>query len=97
MWAHIGWLIFKLDNDEPYDNVADLQRDPLVMWQDRYVQWIAVTVSFLFPTVLGYLWNGWAGALGAFLIGGLAASSRCSTRPSSSTPPVITSATGLTP
>ena len=72
MWAHIGWLIFKLDNDEPYDNVADLERDPLVMWQDKYVQWIAVTVSFVFPTLLGYLWNGGAGALGAFLIGGMA-------------------------
>ena len=42
------------------------------MWQDKYVQWIAVTVSFVFPTLLGYLWNGGAGALGAFLIGGMA-------------------------
>ena len=71
-WAHIGWLLFKLNSDEPYDNVADLQRDPLVVWQDKYVQWIAVVVSFLFPATLGFLWNGWAGALGAFLIGGVA-------------------------
>src|ERR1700688_1904120 len=26
-YAHIGWLLFKLKNDQPYDNVADLQRD----------------------------------------------------------------------
>ena len=40
-YAHIGWLLFKLRNDQPYDNVADLQKDKLVCWQDRYVQWIA--------------------------------------------------------
>ncbi len=71
-FAHIGWLLFKLNNDEPYDNVADLQKDPLVVWQDRYVQWIAVVVSFVLPAALGFLWNGWSGALGAFLIAGVA-------------------------
>jgi stearoyl-CoA desaturase (delta-9 desaturase) len=69
--AHIGWLLFKLNNEEPYDNVADLQKDKLICWQDRYVQWIAVIVSFGLPAVLGFLWNGWLGALGAFLIAGV--------------------------
>jgi stearoyl-CoA desaturase (delta-9 desaturase) len=71
-YAHIGWLLFKLNNDQPYDNVADLQRDKLVCWQDRHVQWIAVVVSFGLPSMLGFLWNGWSGALGAFLIAGVA-------------------------
>src|ERR1700720_4327736 len=71
-YAHIGLLLFKLQNDEPYDNVADLQKDKLVCWQDRYVQWIAVLVSFALPASLGFLWNGWPGALGAFLIAGVA-------------------------
>jgi stearoyl-CoA desaturase (delta-9 desaturase) len=70
--AHIGWLLFKLNPDQPYDNVADLQRDPLIVWQDRYVQWIAVFVSFVPTALLGFVWNGWVGALGAFLIGGVA-------------------------
>jgi stearoyl-CoA desaturase (Delta-9 desaturase) len=70
--AHIGWLIFKLHPAPPYDNVADLQKDKLVLWQDRHVQTIAVLVSFVFPALLGFLWNGWQGALGAFLIGGVA-------------------------
>src|ERR1041385_780271 len=39
--AHIGWLLFKLNSDQPYDNVADLQKDRLVCWQDRPVQTIA--------------------------------------------------------
>ena len=70
--AHIGWLLFKLKPDHPYDNVADLQKDKLVCWQDRNVQWIAILVSFVFPATLGLLWNGWIGALGAFLISGVA-------------------------
>jgi len=71
-YAHIGWLLFKLKNNEPYENVADLQKDKLVCWQDRHVQWIAVLVSFVLPALLGFLWNGWRGELGAFLIAGVA-------------------------
>jgi stearoyl-CoA desaturase (Delta-9 desaturase) len=67
--AHIGWLLFKLNNGQPYDNVADLQKDKLVC---RHVQWIAVLVSFGIPAILGFLWNGWRGTLGAFLIAGVA-------------------------
>src|SRR6058998_1733415 len=50
--AHIGWLLFKLDPEGPYDNVADLQRDKLVMWQDRYVQYIAVVIGFIIPALI---------------------------------------------
>lgn len=71
-FAHIGWLIFKMKPDPPFDNVADLQRDPLIRLQHRYIHQLAVLMSFVFPAVLGYFWNGWSGALGAFLIGGVA-------------------------
>ena len=71
-FAHIGWLIFKLNAEPPYDNVPDLLKDKLVCWQHRYVQWIAVVVSFVLPAIAGAFWNGWAGALGAFLIAGVA-------------------------
>jgi stearoyl-CoA desaturase (Delta-9 desaturase) len=70
--AHVGWLLFKLDPPPPFDNVADLQRDPLVMWQHRHVQWIGAAVAFGIPTLLGFIWGGWVSALGAFLIGGVA-------------------------
>ena len=33
--AHIGWLLFKLKPPPPFDNVSDLQKDPLVMWQHQ--------------------------------------------------------------
>ncbi|MGV3533938.1 MAG: fatty acid desaturase [Chthoniobacteraceae bacterium] len=70
--AHIGWLLFKLRPDPPFDNVNDLKKDPMVMWQHRHIHWIGVTVAFIIPTLLGYLWGGWESALGAFLIGGVA-------------------------
>ena len=72
-FAHIGWLLFKLNSDEPYDNVADLQKDKLVVWQDKYVQWIGVGIGFVFPALLGWAYQGgWVGALGGFLFGGVA-------------------------
>src|SRR3954470_4900108 len=70
--AHIGWLLFKLLPQPPFDNVNDLRKDPLVMWQHRHVHLLAVLMGFVLPTLLGGLWDGWVGALGGFLIGGVA-------------------------
>ena len=69
-WAHIGWLFVKL-TPETVDNVNDLKRDRLVMWQHRWCIPIAFVVGFGLPTLLGWLWNGPVGALGAFLIAGV--------------------------
>jgi stearoyl-CoA desaturase (Delta-9 desaturase) len=52
--------------------LADLKKDPLVIWQHRHVHSLAVLISFVLPTILGALWDGWIGALGGFLIGGVA-------------------------
>jgi Fatty-acid desaturase len=70
--AHIGWLLFKLFPHPPFDNVADLKKDPLVMWQHRHIHILGVLVTFVLPAALGALWDGWAGALGGFLISGVA-------------------------
>lgn len=70
--AHMGWLLIKLNPEPPIDNVPDLQSDPLVRWQHRYVFVLAVLVGFVLPMVAGFLYNGWVGALGCFIIGGTA-------------------------
>ena len=70
-WAHIGWIFFKL-YPRPLENVADLKKDDLVMWQHRWHRAIAMWVGLGGPAVLGLMWNGWEGALGGFLIGGVA-------------------------
>jgi len=70
--AHIGWLLFKLLPHPPFDNVNDLKKDRLVMWQHRHVHLLAILTSFVLPALLGAAWDGWIGALGGFLIGGVA-------------------------
>jgi stearoyl-CoA desaturase (delta-9 desaturase) len=70
--AHMGWVLFKLNPEPPLDNVPDLEHDRLVRWQHRHIHLLAVLVGFVLPTVAGYLYDGWVGALGAFLIGGIA-------------------------
>lgn len=71
-WAHIGWILFKVTPLPPWDNVADLRKDKLVMWQVKYYIPIAIIVSFVIPSALGYWHSGWAGALGGLLIAGVA-------------------------
>jgi stearoyl-CoA desaturase (delta-9 desaturase) len=77
-WAHMGWLMFKLRPDKTNDNVNDLIKDRLVMWQHKYVQWIALLVGLVGPAILGGAYNHfftelpvWQGALGGFLIAGV--------------------------
>lgn len=78
MWAHIGWLMFKLNPEPPQNNVNDLMKDKLVMLQHKYVHWIGLVVGLIIPSALGYGWNAmmgmdpWIGALGGFLIAGVA-------------------------
>jgi stearoyl-CoA desaturase (delta-9 desaturase) len=71
-YAHMGWILFKLDAEPPLDNVQDLRKDRLVMLQDRFYVTIAVCVGLLVPAALGYLYSGWSGALGGFLLAGVA-------------------------
>lgn len=69
-WAHMGWILFKMDPVPPLDNVADLRKDKLVMWQDRWDKWIAVLVGLVLPGVIGFLVSGWVGAMGGVLVVG---------------------------
>jgi stearoyl-CoA desaturase (delta-9 desaturase) len=71
-YAHIGWILFKLDPEPPLDNVADLRKDRLVVWQERFCLPLAVTVGFIVPALLGFMHDGWIGALGGFLLAGVA-------------------------
>ena len=70
-WAHIGWIFFKLYPRE-LNNVGDLKKDPLVMWQHRNHHLIGIVVGQVIPTIIGALLGGWVGAIGAFLVIGVA-------------------------
>lgn len=70
--AHIGWLLFKLRPEPPQDNVPDLQKDKLVMWQHNWFVPLGMFFGFVVPTLLGWwLDGGMAGAIGGFLIPGV--------------------------
>jgi stearoyl-CoA desaturase (delta-9 desaturase) len=71
MWAHIGWLLFKLGPEMPMDNVNDLRKDKLVMWQHRWFLPLAFGVGLAMPAGIGFAVDGWVGALGGLLIPGV--------------------------
>jgi stearoyl-CoA desaturase (Delta-9 desaturase) len=70
--AHIGWLLFKMRPEPPLDNVADLLKDRMVMWQHRWCHAIGFTFGFGLPAAIGYVYGGPVAALGGFLIAGVA-------------------------
>jgi len=79
-YAHIGWMMFKLRPEPPQDNIPDLWKDKLVLWQHRWTHLIGITFGFGLPTLIGAVY-GWlhfgtahamaVQALGGFLIGGV--------------------------
>jgi stearoyl-CoA desaturase (Delta-9 desaturase) len=70
--AHIGWILFRCPPETSLDWAKDLQQDRLVMWQHRNYLAISILTAFVLPSVLGWIWQGFTGALGAFLIAGVA-------------------------
>ncbi len=70
--AHIGWLIFRHSPDTPLTWVRDLQKDRLAWWQHSHYLKIAFGMGFFLPTLIGFAWAGWQGALGALILSGFA-------------------------
>lgn len=69
--AHIGWILFKLQPETSLECVKDIQQDRLVWWQHQYYRSIALLTGFALPAFLGWIWDGWTGALGGFLLAGV--------------------------
>ncbi|HEY3319369.1 MAG TPA: fatty acid desaturase [Planctomycetota bacterium] len=68
-WAHIVW-IFHIDHyANRLDNVRDLQKNPVVMWQHRWYKVLLLAGGLGLPTLIGALFgNALAGLLwGGFL------------------------------
>ena len=57
LWAHIGWVFFETDKDNQIDNVSDLTKDPLVMWQHRHYKTIAALTNLGFPLFFGWIFG----------------------------------------
>lgn len=65
-YAHIGWLFLKEAVAQPI-KAADLERDPLIMWQHKYFIPLSIVMGFLFPAVVGYFLGS---ALGGLIVAG---------------------------
>jgi stearoyl-CoA desaturase (delta-9 desaturase) len=64
--AHIGWVLRKPDPEIKPASVRDLERDPLIVWQDRYYALIGLASGVALPVGLGFLFGDpWGG----FIVG----------------------------
>ena len=68
-FSHIGWMLRRYPSGEwHFDNVRDLQRDPLVVFQHRFYYPLAIGLNVLVPLALGWLHGDlW----GVFLLAGV--------------------------
>ncbi|MGM0526214.1 MAG: fatty acid desaturase [Pseudomonadota bacterium] len=65
-YSHIGWMLREYDASQysDYNNVKDLQKDPVVMWQHRNYLSLTLLLNFGWPIVAGLmLGDVWAGLL----------------------------------
>ena len=65
-FAHVGW-IFLADDCPGMRLVKDLEKDPLVRFQDRYYVPLAILMGAVLPASLGLIWGD---PLGALLVAG---------------------------
>lgn len=62
LWAHVGWMIFKPRRRPGPVSVSDLDNDPVVRFQHKHYLPIMLFFGFVFPALVGYLWNDVRGA-----------------------------------
>ncbi len=70
LYAHMGWIFLKDTRDNRrFENVPDLMKDPLVMWQHRWYLPLVVIMTFALPTYIGLIQGRPVGGLlwGGFL------------------------------
>jgi stearoyl-CoA desaturase (delta-9 desaturase) len=68
-YSHIGWMLRQYRTTETdFSNAKDLQRDPIVMWQEKYYLALTVFMNVGLPLLLG-IWHG--DIIGTLLIVGL--------------------------
>ncbi len=67
-FSHIGWMLKNYPSGEAdFSLVRDLERDPLVRWQHRFLLPLALIMNFGLPLLLGCCGDVW----GLFLLAGI--------------------------
>jgi stearoyl-CoA desaturase (delta-9 desaturase) len=70
LWfSHMGWMLRKYrTNEQDFSNARDLQRDPVVVWQDKHYVALTTFMNLGLPLALGW-WHG--DIIGTVLLVGL--------------------------
>jgi len=68
-WAHILWIFYRHPAPDAASNAADLLKNPVVQWQNRWYRIILIVGGFGLPALVGAAFGDvWAGLLwGGFL------------------------------
>jgi stearoyl-CoA desaturase (Delta-9 desaturase) len=66
-YAHIVWIFYKARPDKSFDNVPDLKKNRLVMFQHRYGTYVGILAGLGIPTLIGAFFGR---PLGGLLWGG---------------------------
>lgn len=64
-YSHIGWMLreYQASRYTNYDNVKDIQKDPIVMWQHRNYLTLTLLTTFGWPVALGLMLGDVWGAI----------------------------------
>ncbi|MEO6326279.1 MAG: fatty acid desaturase, partial [Thermoanaerobaculia bacterium] len=68
-YAHIVWIFYKARPDKSFDNVPDLKKNKLVMFQHRFGTYLGIIAGLGIPTLIGAFFGRPIGGLlwGGFL------------------------------
>ncbi len=56
-WAHIAWIFYRHDAPDAESNAADLLRNRVVLWQDRWYRTLLLVAGFGIPAAIGALFG----------------------------------------
>ncbi len=56
-WAHILWIFYRHPAPDAASNAADLLKNPIVQWQNRWYKAILIVGGFGIPTLIGAMFG----------------------------------------
>ncbi len=64
-YSHIGWMLraYHQERYSDYNNVRDLQKDAIVMWQHKHYLLLTIIMNFGVPVVFGLMYGDIIGSL----------------------------------
>jgi stearoyl-CoA desaturase (delta-9 desaturase) len=71
-YSHFGWMLFTKDYakiEKPKFDITDLERDPMIMFQNKYYGVLALFIAIVLPTLIAGL--GWGDWLGGYFLAGV--------------------------